>query len=510
VIELAGQLNNQFFAFFMTSLRKPLRGIVTTLPVDRRSCKAFHRQIYDEFRRRILRGELTTGEIVPSTRQLAHDLRISRLPVLEAYAQLVAEGYFETRAGAGTFITRSLKLSETAMASRSTTALRAPQRISAGAKALPPYERPWWAERLGPFQVGQPELHDFPVNIWSRLVGRYARSMHVRDLQYGDPFGMPELRTAVATYLRTFRAVRCSPEQIMITSGSQQALDLCVRVLLDSGDQVWVEEPGYWLVKQVLTAAGCRRVPVAVDGEGLNVELGIRLAPRARAALVAPSHQYPLGVTMSVARRLKLLEWASAAAAWIIEDDYDSEYRYDSMPIASLQGLDQSDRVIYIGNFSKVMFPALRLGYVVVPIELRERFAAVRQTMDICPAHLNQATMADFIREGHFARHLRRMKPIYGKRRDVLVTELERYLSRCCQIVGSAAGMHLVLVTPARIDDVGIARKAASQSLWLSPLSASYAGTSAKSGFVLGFGNTKESRIPRAVQTLRHLLGQPA
>jgi GntR family transcriptional regulator/MocR family aminotransferase len=490
----------------MTTLRKPFRGVVNTMPLDRRSAKPLHRQIYDEFRERILRGDLGAGDAVPSTRQLARDLHISRLPVVEAYSQLQAEGYFETRTGSGTYISRSLQLAPPANLAPSPSGSQRSRRVSSRAMRLPKYERPVWADNLGPFQVGQPDLHDFPADIWSRLVGRYARSIHVKSLQYGGPFGMPELRIAIATYLRTSRGVRCTAEQIMITSGSQQALDLSLRVLLDPGDQVWIEEPGYWLIHHLLRASGCRAIPVPVDAEGLNVEHGLRLARKARAAFVSPSHQYPLGVTMSAVRRLQLLEWAKVVHAWIIEDDYDSEYRYDSMPIGSLQGLDRWDRVIYIGNFSKVMFPAMRLGYLVVPMDLTERFASVRQTMDICPAHMNQAAMANFIGEGHFARHIRRMRPVYAERRSVLVAELERELTQS-QIMGGEAGMHLSLVSRTPIDDQRIASEAAMQSLWLSPLSASYSGRSSQSGFVLGFGNTRVSQIPRAVQMLSRLLG---
>jgi len=238
------------------------------------------------------------------------------------------------------------------------------------------------------------------------------------------------------------------------------------------------------------------------------VTAGIRLNRNARAAFAAPSHQYPLGVTMSAARRLRLLEWAQRSRAWIIEDDYDSEYRYSNLPIASLQGLDGNARVIYIGSFSKVMFPSLRLGYLVIPVDLIERFAAMRQVMDICPAHITQAVMSDFIREGHFARHVRRMRPIYAERRSVLVAELERQLGDNVTIMGDQAGMHLAIFLTRGRDDRKIAATAARQSLWLSPLSSSYIGRTARHGFVLGFGNTKANDIPQAVRRLKKLIYQ--
>jgi len=491
--------------FRITTLKPQFRGISNLITIDRRASKPLYQQIYDSFRSRIIRGELRAGDLVPSSRELARESRISRLPVLTAYAQLLAEGYFESRVGAGTFISSSLP-------SRSTgslpSAARGQRLLSAQVAALPKYERPSWAESLGPFQVGQPELQKFPIEIWLRLVARYSRRMRLKALQYGDAMGLPELREAIATYLRTSRGVRCEAQQIMIVSGSQQALDLATRVLLEAGRAAWVEEPGYWLVHHVLKAARCRIVPVPVDAEGLNVTAGIRLNRNARAAFVAPSHQYPLGVTMSAARRLQLLEWAQRSRAWIIEDDYDSEYRYGSLPIASLQGLDGNARVIYIGTFSKVMFPSLRLGYLVIPVDLIERFAAMRQVMDICPTHITQAVMSDFIREGHFARHIRRMRPIYAERRRVLVAELGRQPGEDLTIMGDEAGMHLAIFLPPGRDDRKIAARAARQSLWLSPLSLSYVGSTPRHGFVLGFGNANANDIPKAVRHLKKLIYQ--
>jgi GntR family transcriptional regulator / MocR family aminotransferase len=491
--------------FCITTLKPQFRGISNLITLDRRVSKPLYQQIYDSFRNRIIRGELRAGDLVPSSRELARESRISRLPVLTAYAQLLAEGYFESRVGAGTFISSSLPSRSTGS---SPSAARGQRLLSAQVAALPKYERPSWAESLGPFQVGQPELQKFPIEIWLKLIARYSRRMRLKALQYGDAMGLPELREAIATYLRTSRGVRCEAQQIMIVSGSQQALDLATRVLLEAGSAAWVEEPGYWLVHHVLKAARCRIVPVPVEAEGLNVTAGIKLNRNARAAFVAPSHQYPLGVTMSATRRLQLLEWAQRSRAWIIEDDYDSEYRYGSLPIASLQGLDSNARVIYIGTFSKVMFPSLRLGYLVIPSDLIKRFAAMRQVMDICPTHITQAVMSDFIREGHFARHVRRMRPIYAERRRVLVAELERQLGDNLTIMGDQAGMHLAIFLAPGRDDRKIAATAARQSLWLSPLSSSYVGKTPRHGFVLGFGNANANDIPKAVRHLKKLIYQ--
>ncbi|PYK72507.1 MAG: PLP-dependent aminotransferase family protein, partial [Verrucomicrobia bacterium] len=459
----------------MTSFKIHLRGVPNVISVDRCAAKPLYQQIYDSFRTRIIDGQLRPARLVPSSRELARELRVSRLPVLNAYAQLIAEGYFESRAGAGTFVASSLpgaaKGRSANVASPITLANR---RVAKEAARLPRYERPSWAASLGAFQVGQPDLHRFPIEIWLRLVARYSRSMRVKALQYGDALGRADLREVIATYLRTSRGVRCEPEQIMVVSGSQQALDLATRVLLDVGSSAWIEEPGYWLVHRVLQARGCRAMPVPVDDEGLDVSAGVKLARKARGVFVAPSHQYPLGVTMSASRRLQLLEWTRSAGAWIIEDDYDSEYRYDTMPIASLQGLDTNGRVIYIGSFSKVMFPSLRLGYLVIPPDLAERFAAMRETMDICPADIAQAVTAEFIREGHFARHIRRMRPIYAERRRVLVAEIQQQFGDRATVLGDEAGMHLAILVRRLQNDAKIAAKAAKESLWVSALSGLY------------------------------------
>lgn len=248
---------------------------------------------------------------------------------------------------------------------------------------------------------------------------------------------------------------------------------------------------------------GARIVPVPVDSEGLDVHAGMSLCRKARVAYVAPSHQMPLGVTMSASRRLQLLEWAQSAGAWIVEDDYDSEYRYETMPVASLQGLDRHSRVIYIGTFSKVLFPSLRIGYIVIPPDLVGRFAAVRNAMDICPAHANQAVLAEFIREGHFSRHIRKMRLLYRERRSTLVDCIERELNSSWKVFGADAGMHVALMLPPGMRDHEIARRAAQRGLWLWPLSSCYVGRRRRQGFILGFGSATSAAIPAAVHTLK-------
>jgi GntR family transcriptional regulator/MocR family aminotransferase len=493
-------------------MKKVPSALSPVIAVDRKAAKPLHKQIYDAYRALIVSRNLGATQQIPSTRALANELKISRIPVLTAYSQLLAEGYFESRAGAGTFVCSSLPDQLTSTDGGSFTRsdevrVRAGARIlSRRATRLPDYERLPWLSGMGAFNVSQPAFDQFPLQTWSRIVMRHCRGLHANELHYGAPLGFKELRNAICAYLRTARAVRCEPDQVMIVSGSQQALEITTRTLLDERSSVWVEEPGYWLARQVLTAAGCRLVPVPVDNEGLDVGLGLRKCRKAKAAFVAPSHQFPLGATMSASRRLQLLDWAQSSGSWVIEDDYDSEYRYGNMPVASLQGLDHNSRVIYIGTFSKTLFPSLRLGYLVIPPDLVGRFTAVRYTMDIGPPHFFQAVLTDFMNEGHFARHIRRMRQLYSQRRSALVEALKTEFGSLLEVLGSEAGMHLAVILPKGFRDQEFAARAAREKLWLSPLSPAYLGDNPRQGFILGFGNTATEQMPKAVRQLKGLL----
>ncbi len=490
-------------------MKRVASGILPVIAINRKAPQALHRQIYDSYRTAIVDGSLRPGQRIPSTRMLAMELGVSRFPVLNAYAQLLAEGYIESRVGAGAVVSSSipdqLTSSEPARA-RSVAARSGPRPVARRCENLTRLQQLPWLSGLGAFGVGQVAYDQFPLRIWSNLVLRHCRKMSAKSFHYGDPLGSLALRKTIATYLRTARSLHCEAEQVMIVSGSQQALEIAARVLLDPGSRVWVEEPGYRLARDVLALAGCRLVPVPVDQEGLQVASGIQLAPRARAALVTPSHQFPLGVTLSASRRLQLLDWAQSSGAWILEDDYDSEYRYQSMPIASLQGLDANARVIYIGTFSKVLFPSLRLGYLVLPSDLVERFIAVRRVMDLRPPSFYQEVLADFIAEGHFARHLRRMRVLYGERARVLVDSIHQELGSMVEVFGGEAGMHLTVTLNRRSRDLEMAARAARQNLWIWPLSLFYLGDGARSGFILGFGSTPVAEIPHAVRRLRKLI----
>jgi GntR family transcriptional regulator / MocR family aminotransferase len=487
-------------------MKRVASGILPVIAIDRTASQALHRQIYEGYRAAIVDGRLRPGQRIPSSRNLASELGISRFPVLNAYAQLLAEGYLESRIGAGTVVSSSLPEQLTScptsrlrfLASRSGTrpAIR---------RRFPLRSDTPWLQGWGAFGVGQVAVDQFPLRIWSSLLLRKCRTMDIKSFHYGDPMGSMVLRETLAGYLRTARSLHCDAEQVMITSGSQQALEITARVLLDSKTSAWMEEPGYNLAREAFALTGCQLVPVPVDQEGLDVGAGIRLCRQARAAFVTPSHQFPLGVTMSASRRFQLLEWAEDAASWIIEDDYDAEYRYQSLPIASLQGLDANARVIYIGTFSKVLFPSLRLGYVVIPPDLIDDFKGVRRVMDLGPPNLHQEVLADFIAEGHFARHIRRMRILYSERRRVLVDNLEKEFGSTLTLVGDAAGMHLSVRLPPQICDTEVATRAARQNLRVWPLSTSYLGK-ARPGFILGFGSVAVEHIPTAVRKIRKLL----
>jgi len=322
-------------------------------------------------------------------------------------------------------------------------------------------------------------------------------------MAYGDAMGHLPLRKAIADYLGTVRAVRCDPSHIAITTGSQQGLQLSAQLLLDESEEICVEEPGYPGARLAFAAAGARVTPVPVDEEGLSVEELARSAPRARAVYITPSHQYPLGMVMSAGRRMRLLNWAAASGAWIIEDDYDSEYRFGSYPIGSLQGLDGDSRVIYVGTFSKVMFPALRLGYVVVPHALAAAFAAILDAAGIFTSPLYQTVLTDFIQEGHLARHIRRMRMLYMERRKTLVAALRTQLGDTLDILGADAGMHVVALLPPGVDDMAVSRSAAGQGLATLPLSTCYVRPPDRGGLVLGYGGATLHQIRDGVRRLK-------
>jgi GntR family transcriptional regulator/MocR family aminotransferase len=481
---------------------------IAAIAPDDNAATSRYQQLYENLREAILTGRLAPGTRLPATRVLAGELGLARNTVVNAFEQLAAEGYLESRPGDGTYVSRALPDERLTVkpprrgARRSAAPVQS--QLSRQSQALAAARLGVWGED-GPPCAFRPDLlalDHFPLGLWARLVSRNWRHSTTTLLGYGDPAGYRPLREAVASYLGAARGVRCTPEQIFITNGAQQGIDLAVRTLLDPGDKVWVENPGYRGVRGALIAAGAQLMPVLVDNEGLQVESGMATAPQARAVYVTPSHQYPTGATLSLARRLALLEWAQRTGAWIIEDDYDSEYRYTGRPLSSLHGLDAAERVIYIGTFSKVLFPALRLGYLVAPQAMVDAITRLRALTDRQSPTVDQAVLADFISEGHFARHIRRMRVLYGERQSLLVDGVRRQLGGCLEIVDAEAGLHVVGWLPPGVDDREISQAAAAVGIDAQPLTANALAPLARGGLVLGYAALDEAAIQEGVRRL--------
>ncbi len=487
------------------------RGALLLVAIRPEAADPLYRQIYGELRAQILDGRIRRGARLPSSRSLSLDLRVSRSTVVQAYEQLRAEGYIESSSRGATRVSASLpdppapaELPRSPAPPR--TPVSAPSRrgaaiarVSSGFPSVS--DRPARA-----FRTSVPALDVFPVDLWGRLIARRWRRSSAASLGYSDPRGLPALRQAIADYLTSARGCRCRADQVLVTAGSQQALDLVGRALLDVGDRVWMEDPGYFGAAGAFEAAGARVVAVPVDAEGMDVAEGIRRAPRARLAFVTPARQLPLGMTLSLARRLALLAWAAQRHAWVLEDDYDSEFRYATRPVASLQGIDTSGCVVLTGTFSKVMFPAMRLGYLVVPEALLDTFAAVRRLMDFCPPHLTQQVMADFMSEGHFERHIRRMRTMYRSRRQLLVRLLRRELAGLVEVDAPDAGMNLIAWLPAGMNDVEASRVLASVDVDALPLSAWTLERRLRPGLLLGYSGVREPDLRIGVGRLRDAL----
>jgi GntR family transcriptional regulator/MocR family aminotransferase len=491
-------------------MRRIPASFLPPIALDYRTKTPMYRQLYDWFRRAIIDGTMRPGQRVPSTRGLAAELKISRIPVLNAYEQLLAEGYFEAFVGAGTCVARSIpdeKPSHPPVKARKgiqqIVEKRGPRRMSRRGTALTHTPAQSWLDNLGAFRVSLPALDHFPIGVWSKLVARHSRMPPRGIMAYGDAMGYLPFREAIAEYLGTVRGVRCDSSQILVTTGSQQALQISAQVLLDPKDPMCMEEPGYPGARQAFMTAGTRLIPVPVDDEGINIAELIRRGRGARAVYVTPSHQYPMGMTMSATRRMLLLNWAARTGAWIIEDDYDSEYRFGSRPIASLQGMDTDGRVIYIGTFSKVLFPALRLGYVVVSQDLVPAFSAARDAADIFSSTLYQAVLTDFIREGHFARHIRRMRMLYMDRRRALIKAIHVQIGDMLEVIGAEAGMHLVALLPTGTSDVAVSRKAAQGGISAQPLSTCYLRPPTRGGLILGYGGANAHQIHDGIRKLK-------
>jgi GntR family transcriptional regulator/MocR family aminotransferase len=486
------------------------------LALDPATSTPLHRQIFEQVRRAILERRLAPGQRLPSSRLVAGELDVARGTVLLAMDQLIAEGYVVAQAASGVAVATDLPddmlTAPRALPIGSTTEGKAaPATVSRRARAaLRDEAAEFGAEAPVAFPLGQADLAAFPFALWARLLEREWRQPSWAVAGALHPFGHAGLRAAIATYLGAARGFTCAPESIVMTSGMRQSLSLLAWLVLDPDEAAWIEEPGFIGTREALTSVGVRAVPVPVDDHGLIVERGIAAASQAKLTVVAPAHHYPLGTVLSLQRRLELLSWAERGQGWIAEDDYDGEYRYAGRPLAPLRALDRSGRVAYLASFSKMLFPALRLSYVVLPEALvpaaEKRLAAVHAR----PSLLGQGALARFIAEGHLTTHIRRTRLLYANRREALIASLERHLAPWLESVPDRAGTYLVArpvaALASRFNDGAVVAAAAQAGISVAPLSACYAGRRRRHGLILSYAGTPDDQIDAACATLADVL----
>jgi GntR family transcriptional regulator/MocR family aminotransferase len=466
-----------------------------------------YKWLYSALRDEIVKGRLRPGARLPATRDLAKRYGLSRGTIMNSFDQLKAEGYLQGTVGSGTYVSRVLP-DELLEAGREGTtkapATSAERSVSHYAQRLRPFEnlevRPTRA-----FRTNLPALDLFPATLWAQVASRRLRRVSINLLTVCKTMGYEPLREAVAAYLSTSRGVRCVPGQVAIISGVQEALDIVARLLLNPGDRVCMEDPGYPGAAAAFKAAGAKVSAAPLDGEGMTLQK--KALQGARLVYVTPGHQFPLGITMSLARRLQLLDWAAKAGAVIFEDDYDSEFRYSGRPVPALQGLDHRGLVLFAGSFSKVLFPSLRLGYLVVPADLVESVSAIISITNRHASLLQQSVLCDFITEGHFGRHLRRMRQVYAERRSVLQECAQKTLAGLLEITGVEAGLQTAAWLCGSLDGESAAAAAAKRNVDVTPLSRYYQGKEMRAGLHLGFAAVNTKEIRRGVQELAVALG---
>ena len=506
----------------MPPISPPLSFNPAGIELDRR--QGLTRQLYEALRQRVLDGRLVSGTRLPATRDLATALSISRNSVVRAYDQLYAEGFIESRVGDGTYVAQlpmpqklstkvSTGLSTGLSPGLSTKWANLPEDLddevihSAGLARVKDHHLP--QPPSGPpraFRVGVPAFDLFPFEVWAKLNGAFWRKPDLEQLCYGDPAGDGRLRGLIAAYLRSSRGMQCTAEQIVITSGAQQAISLCAQLLVEPGDGVAVENPGYRAAGHAFALAGGRLHGVPVDGEGMDCQV-LSALNDCRVAYVTPSHQYPLGVVMSLARRLELLAWAERSGGWIVEDDYDGEYRYSGAPLSPLAALDRSGRVLYVGTFGKVAFPALRLGYLVLPPGLVQAFTR-RRAVDVRHSEVStQAVMAEFMAAGHFQRHIRRMRRAALSRRNALLAGWPDGLPGVGPLPSVAAGLHMTVRVESLAREQVLLAQAHAAGVEINGLSSYWlAGASPpadqRAGLVMGFAAVPEADIAQALARL--------
>ncbi|MBI1760577.1 MAG: PLP-dependent aminotransferase family protein [Acidobacteria bacterium] len=483
-----------------------------------------HQQLYQELRRSILSGRLSAGQRIPSTRALAKSLGLSRATVTQSYEQLASEGYLQTAIGSGTTVSAQLpdELLQAAPVKPTTTKAarqakpKAPPQIklsSYGTSVLAFAPEPAEPDLLFNFRYCRPAVDHFPIEAWRRLLLRHCRAGQHELLDYAaGGQGDPALRAAIAAYLARARAVNCTPDQVIIVNGSQQALHLCAQVLVERGETVAIEEPGYLGARHAFLTHGAQLHPVPVDEAGLQLEslpqtnAKPAAKPAAKLLYVTPSHQFPTGAVLSLPRRLELLAWAEQTGTLILEDDYDSEFRYGGRPIPALQGLAQNANVIYIGTFSKVLFPALRIGYLVVPPALADVFEKAKWLADRHTPVLEQRALCDFITEGYLERHLRRMRTLYDRRRQKLVSALQTQFGERVTIMGANSGIHLMVRLRSKLSDAEVIRRATAAGIGLICARIYYLGACRGDEFVIGYAPLSERRIQEGIKRLAKAL----
>lgn len=472
------------------------------LSLNERPARAYlGRWLHGELRNSILDGRLRPGDRLPATREFAQQYGLSRGTVVSVFERLQSEGYLLAQVGAGTCVNPTLpgNLMRPGKAPEKSVAAPRTQALSGI-----PHPQP-----ARPFRLQEPALNDFPLKEWARIASRRLRRARSSMLAGGGIAGYAPLREAIAGYLRTSRGVQCEPEQIMIFSGVQQALDLLARFLFKPGERVWLEDPGYFGALHAFRNAGVKIVPVPVDEFGLRITPGL---PRAAGAYLTPAHQFPLGMTMSLERRLKVLDWAKSTGAYILEDDYDSEYRFEGHPVGALQSLDQAGTVIYIGTFNKLLFPAVRTGYAVLPPRLIDRFRTFRFATELQVCSLDQAVLTDFIQEGHLGRHIRRTRELYGERLQVLLDHGQRALGGLMRISPVRAGLYTAafLTEHTRLtsqEAEAVALEAGVETLGLGRFAIRRPDAR---GLLLGFAAFREEQIRSGLTALAAALDRPA
>ncbi|MDH4872184.1 PLP-dependent aminotransferase family protein [Pseudomonas sp. BN515] len=491
-------------------MKTPGGMLLTGIELDRSSPVPLYRQLYLQVRKQILSGRLPGGTRLPSTRTLCKELGLSRITLLNAFDQLTAEGFLASRTGAGSYVGDEWE-GRNAAADKP----RKPPRLSSMSQAVHSLRSDhfsgmsysaWAPDCPTSFLPSHPAYDAFPMLVWKRMMNRHLRKPGKTDLGYGELKGLLRLREAIVEYVADARGIECSVDQVVITSGAQQAFNLLGMLLLNPGDNVWMEDPGHIAARIAFQALGCQLVPLRIDDQGLDVMQGLRDCPDARLAFTTPSRQHPLGTTMSYARRQELIDWAGRSQGWIIEDDCDSEFRYVGRPLPALYAMDQWDKVIYVGTFSKVLYPSLRLGYVILPEDLVEPFCAIRAVMDRSPSTLHQATTADFMQDGHFLGHIRRMRNLYQARQACLVEALQRHLGGFLSVTPVEAGLHLMGWLPEEMDDDALARGLADHQVYTYALRDYCIRHYLPPGLLLGFAATPETQAEQRVQEFAQAL----